>query len=94
MTTSQKHIKTNDSHETRIALLEQSIGHIDQTLMRIESRIDKIDDRIDQTLMRIESRIDKMDGRIDKMDNRLWQIMFLISSSIIGLILGKIFHWL
>lgn len=94
MTTSQKHIKTNDSHETRIALLEQSIGHIDQTLMRIESRIDKIDDRIDQTLMRIESRIDKMDGRIDKMDNRLWQIMFLLSSSIIGLILGKIFHWL
>ncbi len=29
--------------ETRVALLEQSIGHINDTLIRIEKRFDKID---------------------------------------------------
>ncbi len=49
---------------------------------------------IDQTLMRIESRMDKLDSRIDKIESRLWNIIFLISSSIIGIIVGKIFHFL
>lgn len=39
-------IKHNDSHETRIALLEQSIGHIGQTLLRIESKIDNLEIRL------------------------------------------------
>lgn len=86
MSNPQKYIKTNDSNETRIALLEQSIIHIGQTLIRIESKIDNLDLKID--------KIDtKLGLRIDKIDNRLWQTMFLISSSIIGIIIGKIFHW-
>jgi len=93
-----KHITTNDSHETRIALLEQSIGHIAQTLLRIESRIDNLEtslnSRIDKLEDKIDKRFSKLDLRIDKLDNRLWQIMFLLSSSIVGLILGKIFHWI
>lgn len=80
MTTSPKNIKTNDSTQTRVALLEQSIGHIAQTLLRIESRIDGLEK--------------SLNTRIDKVENRLWQILFLISSSIVGMILGKIFHWL
>jgi hypothetical protein len=87
MSNSPKNIKINDSHETRIALLEQSIGHIGQTLLRIESRIDNLDKSLN-------IRIDKLDARIDKVENKLWQILFLISSSIIGMILGKIFHLL
>jgi Mg2+ and Co2+ transporter CorA len=82
-----KHLTTHDSHETRIALLEQSIGHIAQTLLRIEARMDKIDLRIDK----METSLNL---RIDKLENRLWQILFLLSSSIVGLILGKIFHWI
>ena len=76
MSNSPKNIKINDSHETRIALLEQSIGHIGQTLLRIESRIDKLD-------ARIENIENKLSLRIDKIDTRLWQILFLISSSIV-----------
>ena len=104
-----KHIKNNDSHETRIALLEQSIGHINQTLIRIESRIDGLDkslntriDGLDKSLntridgldKSLNTKMDKLESRMDKIDNRLWQIMFLISSSIIGVIIGKIFHWI
>lgn len=84
---SSKTQKYNDSSEVRIALLEQSISHIDQTLIRIESRINQLDEKIDK----IESKIHI---RIDKLDNRLWQIIFLISSSVVAIVLGKIFHWL
>lgn len=80
MKTNQKHHNNNDSNQTRIALLEQSIGHIDQTLMRIESTIEKMDK--------------SLNARIDKVENRLWQILFLISSSIVGIIIAKIFHWI
>jgi hypothetical protein len=108
MNSSQKYNKLNDSKETRIALLEQSIGHIHQTLIRIESRIDGLDkssntkidglneslsSKINELNKSLNSKIDKIDIRIDKVENRLWQILFLISSSIIGMSLGKIFHW-
>jgi hypothetical protein len=34
--------------ETKVALLEQSISHINQTLIRIEKRLDKVDDQLIQ----------------------------------------------
>lgn len=33
--------------DTRVALLEMSISHINETLIRFEKKIDKIDDKID-----------------------------------------------
>lgn len=96
MSTSQKH--SHDSEQTRIALLEQSIGHIDQTLLRIESRINNIDVKVENMENSFNLKIDKLENklnsRIDKIDSRLWQIMFLISSSVIGLIVAKILHWI
>jgi hypothetical protein len=90
-----KNITTHDSHETRIALLEQSIGHIAQTLLRLEKNMDE---RFDKLEISLNAKIDKVENslstRMDKLDNRLWQIMFLLSSSIVGLVLGKIFHWI
>jgi hypothetical protein len=44
MSNSQKYL--HDSQETRIALLEQSIGHITQTLLRIEARLDRIETEV------------------------------------------------
>ena len=40
-------IGENMKEETRIALLEQSIGHINETLLRLESKIDKLDGKLD-----------------------------------------------
>lgn len=97
MTTSPKNIKTNDSTQTRVALLEQSIGHIGQTLLRIESRIDGLDKslnaRIDNLDKSLGARIDKLDARIDKVENRLWQILFIIVTSIIGIGITKIIQY-
>lgn len=110
MSQARKH--HNDSHETRIALLEQSVGHISQTLLRIETKLDGVDASLNTRINVMENSLNtkinslehslntkmnsieySLNARIDKVDNRLWQIMFLLSSSIIGVILGKIFHW-
>ena len=47
-------IKDTYSDETRIALLEQSINNINNTLVRFEKRFDQID-----------AKFDKLDTKID-----------------------------
>jgi flagellar capping protein FliD len=61
--------------ETRIALVEQNMEHIADTLVRIDK---KIDQRFDETGKGINARFDiisdyfnKLDNRINKMENRL-----------------------
>lgn len=88
MTTNYKH-HNNDSNQTRIALLEQSIGHIDQTLMRIESSIEKMDKSLNSRIDGVEK---SLSTRIDNVEEKLWKISFLISSSIIGYIIIQIFQ--
>ncbi len=39
--------KYPDSIDTRVALLEMSISHINDTLNRMEKKLDKVDDKID-----------------------------------------------
>lgn len=36
-----------NSIDTRVALLEMSILHINETLMRMDKKLDKLDDKID-----------------------------------------------
>lgn len=88
MSAAQKN--THDSQETRIALLEQSIGHIDQTLLRLEKKIDGMETGLIARIDTVESRLG---NHIVKIDSRLWQIIFLIASSVITIVLARIFHW-
>lgn len=46
------------SQETRIALLEQSIGHVNQTLLRIENQLDKLTGGTNQKLDSLENKMD------------------------------------
>lgn len=107
MSHTQKHNKIHDINETRLALLEQSIAHtnetlikmdanINQTLARIESRIDNLDKslntKIDNLDKSLNARMDKMDTRIEKVENRLWQILLLMVASIITIGISKILH--
>jgi uncharacterized coiled-coil protein SlyX len=46
------------TEETRIALLEQSIWHINETLVRIEKRLDTIDSDMKTGFNRLDSKID------------------------------------
>ena len=41
--------------DTRLALLEQSIGHLDSALRRFEHRFDQLDQKIEKVDMRIDS---------------------------------------
>jgi predicted nucleic acid-binding Zn-ribbon protein len=64
-----KHMKAhqlggNMSEDTRIALLEQSIKHINQTLIRLESKIDNGFDKIDLRFHEIAKRVQEIDKRI------------------------------
>lgn len=77
-----------DSIETRVALLEQSIGTINQTLIRIENRLDNFEHRVYE-------RFDKMDSKIDKLNSDAksdfrW-LLAIISG--LGLIMAHGFKW-
>lgn len=60
------------SDETRMALLEQSVGHVDETLTRIEKKFDRVEDRFDKTDSKIDSlAVDFKQGYKD-LNERIW----------------------
>lgn len=59
--TTQK-IKDHYSDDVRLALLEQSINNINDTLVRFEKRFDKIDSQIDSQISNLRSHFDKLIG--------------------------------
>ena len=72
-----------DGHneDTRIALLEQSIGHINETLIRFEKRFDKID-----------GKFDKIDDTIWK--NFFWTLAaFVATITSLLAVMARGFHW-
>ena len=85
-------MKASTNQEVRIALLEQSIGHIGETLIRIDNRLNAIDSKMDK-------KFDEMDRKLDKFDARLWTnfywilgTVFTLSSVLAGL-MAKGFNW-
>ncbi len=65
--------KIEHSEETRISLLELSIQHINETLLRLEKRFDKIDSKFDK----VDSRLESIDNKIDS--NFKWLLSFVLS---------------
>ena len=55
--------------ETRIALLEQSIGHIGETLIRFEKRFDKIDTQFELIQNDMKFRFERVEKRLDTIDS-------------------------
>jgi frataxin-like iron-binding protein CyaY len=79
--------KLKQENDVRIAVLEISVGHINQTLTRIERTLEKIDERIekmdikfdrkfDSIELKFDKKFDVMELRFDKkfeiINNRLW----------------------
>lgn len=56
---------------TRLALLEQSIGHINETMSRMEKRFDSLEKKVDQGFDKVDKRFDKVDQRLDKLDEKI-----------------------
>lgn len=86
--------QTNDTYyDTSIALLEQSIGHINETLIRFEKRFDRLDERMDSMENKLEAAINKLDSRTDS--NFKWLLGMIVAGlgSVLG-IMAHGFHWL
>jgi uncharacterized coiled-coil protein SlyX len=78
-------IMNNNKLETRVALVEQSISHISETLIRIEKKMD--------------AGFEKLEKEVKLIDSRLWTnfywilgTMFTLSTLMCG-IMAKGFHW-
>jgi molecular chaperone GrpE (heat shock protein) len=81
----EANMKANNQ-ETRIALLEQSIKHVNETLLRFEKKIDGLDQKVEQNMSKINDRL---------WSNFLWILttLFTLSTLLIG-VMAKGFHWL
>lgn len=86
---SKKNISDGYSDDTRIALLEHTIGDINKTLERFEKRFDRIDERFD----RVDEKFDKMNDKIDS--NFKWMLTFIVPMfvGILGL-MAHAFKWI
>jgi len=75
--------------DTRIALLEQSINHINETMLRIEKRFDTMDKRFDF----LEAR---MDSGFKDVNNRLWANFFWMIGGFAGIlaVIAKASEWI
>ena len=60
--------------DTRLALLEQSIGHINETLLRMDKRFDSLEKNLDYRFERIDKRFDKIDEKFERVDERFNKI--------------------
>lgn len=62
---------------TRLALLEQTTSHIQQSLDRIQNRFDVFDDKIDKLTSKFDNTLDKIESKMDA--NSKWLLGFIIT---------------
>lgn len=94
----------NFTNETRFALMEQSINHMnqnfDQSMVHINQKLDSSIQQINQTLNRFEARFDKLDEEIKDTKKELKgdiRANFFWTLGVIGAMFGIMahgFHWL
>lgn len=97
-------IRKDDTNDVRLALLEQSINNINETMIRMEKKIDKGFDQVDKRFDKIEIEVKEfkkeINSKIESFNSRLWVnfywilgTMFTLSCAGAG-ILAKGFGWL
>ncbi len=74
---------------TRVALLEQAITHINQSLIRIEKRFDSVDARFDK----VDSKLDRLDSKIDSTLKWMLGVYFAGFGALFGMI-AHLQHWI
>lgn len=86
-----------NEHESRITRLEVINENINATLLRLETKIDSLDVRLNEKIDTVERKLTekiesvetKLNARIDKLDSRLWQIMILMGTTVLGFVITK-----
>jgi uncharacterized coiled-coil protein SlyX len=82
---SNEKIKNIYSDEVKLALLEQSINSINQTLIRFESRFDRLD-------LKLEKMSDKIDSHFKWTVGLIFGLYATALGTMIGAV-GKAYHW-
>lgn len=59
------------TNETRVALLEQSISYIYESLQRMDTRFDRLEEKIEQGFRQINERFEIIDGRFENVHSRI-----------------------
>ena len=77
----RKHEETEMKEDTRIALLEQSIEHVNESLRRIEDQFKNVYQRFDM----MDNRFDEVNRRFDRIDTKVdsnfkWLLGIIIAS--------------
>lgn len=88
MATKREVFMNTDNQETKVALLELSINHINETLIRFEKKFDNMFDKVEQ-------RFDKIDKQFDRLENRIWMHFYILGGAILSVlgIVAKIKGW-
>ena len=85
--------KIIQEHEGRVTRIELSIENISQTLLRLEKRIDSIDNKMDSTLKGLDNKIDV---GFKSLNDRLWNNFYWMIGGFTGVLglLAKVLHWI
>lgn len=81
-------IKDHYSDDVRLALLEQSINNINNTMLRFEKTFERIDQRFD----RIDSELKEIKKEFRNDMRWLLTVMAIVGSTL-GSIMAHGFHW-
>lgn len=91
--------------DTRLALLEQSIHHIDESLSEIKSDIKNFKLEVNQKFERIEGRFEKIENRFQRLDDKIddkfkWTMGVVITlfsglyATALGGMIARLCHWI
>lgn len=105
----RKHEGHMSSNDARIAVLENTIGHIHEALERIDKRFDKIDQRfdaMDRKFEKIDQKFEAIDKKFDSLhqemkqdfkdvNNRIWTLFFWMIGGFVGMfgMMAHALHW-
>jgi predicted nucleic acid-binding Zn-ribbon protein len=85
--------KKNDDNkgfdlEIRMALVENTVISINQTLERLDKRFDRLENSIDYRFNKVDEKLDKLNSRIDKLNSRIDRLYHWLMSIQISIIVA------
>jgi chromosome segregation ATPase len=71
MAVAEKELFREIQMEDRIARLETHAEHFRKDLVRIEGKLDKLDEKVEVKARELDAKIEKLDQKIEKLDQKI-----------------------